>query len=125
MKKTIKKVLCILSTMMCVIGSAITANADTVAFDVTPPGDPYSYSVRKEDSEQNAYFTGTYFSNINKLFCYSQQLNDGTVMSFTGSLTFDSPSSIRRYQKWAAYNLEYQMYSWANGSINVQGRFTP
>lgn len=125
MKKTIKKALCILSATLCVMGSAITASADTVTFNVTPPGDPYSYSVRKADTEQNAYFTGTYFSNSRTLYCYSQQLNDGTVTSSTASLNSGNRSAVKAYNSWAAPYLYYQMFSWANGSINVQGRFTP
>lgn len=62
MRKSFKKVLCVLSASMCILGTAIPASADTVSFNVTTPGDPYSYAVRKADYEQHFYVTGTSFS---------------------------------------------------------------
>ena len=63
MRKIIKRTLCVLSATMCVLGTAATASADTVSFNVTIPGDPYSYAVRKADTEQRFYVTGTSFNN--------------------------------------------------------------
>lgn len=40
MRKIIKRTLCVLSATMCVLGTAATASADTVSFNVTIPGDP-------------------------------------------------------------------------------------
>lgn len=37
MRKIIKRTLCVLSATMCVLGTAATASADTVSFNVTIP----------------------------------------------------------------------------------------
>ena len=67
MRKIIKRTLCVLSATMCVLGTAATASADTVSFNVTIPGDPYSYAVRKADTEQRFYVTGTSFNKSGTL----------------------------------------------------------
>ena len=71
MRKIIKRTLCVLSATMCVLGTAATASADTVSFNVTIPGDPYSYAVRKADTEQRFYVTGTSFNKSGTLRCRS------------------------------------------------------
>ena len=63
MKKMLKKAICVFGATMYVLGAATIVSADTVTFNVTPPGDPYSYAVRKADTEQRFYVTGTGFSN--------------------------------------------------------------
>ena len=59
MKHRIRKISCIIAAIICVIGTTVTARADTINFNVTWPGDPYSYEVKKADSEQNFYVTTT------------------------------------------------------------------
>lgn len=127
MRKMVKKVICILSATMCILGSAITASADTIQFNVTPPSDPYSYSVRKADTEQRFYMTGTYFSKNGVLNGYSQQLANGNVISNTASISPSSTSSSATYSReWAAPNLLYQLFTWTTvNGFNVIGRYTP
>lgn len=78
MRKIIKRTLCVLSATMCVLGTAATASADTVSFNVTIPGDPYSYAVRKADTEQRFYVTGTSFNKSGTLRCRSGKAGQGT-----------------------------------------------
>ena len=50
----LKKAICVFDATMYVLGAATIVSADTVTFNVTPPGDPYSYAVRKADTEQRS-----------------------------------------------------------------------
>lgn len=124
MTKRLKKVMCALGAATCILGSSISAYA--IGFDVTPPGDPYSYAVKKNDSEQNAYVTGTYFSKTGTLYAYSQQCEDNAVRSYTMSVAPSSPRQVAGYMRSAKPNLEYEMFSYSSVSgLNVRGRFTP
>lgn len=125
MKKMIKRALCIVSATMCVLGAAITASADTTSFDVTPPGDPYSYAVRKADSEQRFYVTGTYFSKSGVLTCYSGRAGQGTS-SYGAAVSSGSRASSAGYTSYAYPGYLYEMYSTSSvANMNVTGRYTP
>lgn len=101
MRKIIKRTLCVLSATMCVLGTAATASADTVSFNVTIPGDPYSYAVRKADTEQGTSSNSAYISS-------------------------GSRASSASYTSYAAPNYTYEMYATSGTSgLNVRGRFTP
>lgn len=122
--KSLKKIICALGIGTCILGTSISAYA--IGFDVTPPGDPYSYAVKKEDTEQRAYVTGTYFSKYGTLYTYSQQCENSNVRSNTMAITSSSPSKNAAYKKYARPNLEYEMYSYASvNGLNVLGRYTP
>lgn len=125
MKKTIKKAICVLSATMCVMGSAVVASADTVTFNVTIPDDPYSYAVRKADTEQRFYVTGTSFSKNAILNCRSGKAGQG-MSSNIASISPSSKASSASYTKYAAPNYTYEMRasSSVNG-LNVRGRYTP
>lgn len=125
MKKTIKKALCILSATLCVMGSVITASADTVTFNVTPPNDPYSYAVRKADYEQKFYVTGTSFSKSGTLRCKSGRAGQGSS-SYTAYISSGSRASSASYTSYAYPNYTYEMFSSSSTSgLNVTGRYTP
>ena len=79
MRKIIKRTLCVLSATMCVLGTAATASADTVSFNVTTPNDPYSYAVRKADTEQRFYETGTSYNKSGTLRCRSGQAGQAPI----------------------------------------------
>ena len=67
MRKIIKRTLCVLSATMCVLGTAATASADTVSFNVTIPGDPYSYAAPNYTYEMYAT-SGTSGLNVRGRF---------------------------------------------------------
>ena len=81
MKHRIRKISCIIAAIICVIGTTVTARADTINFNVTWPGDPYSYEVKKADSEQNFYVTTTSHYLSGFFFAQSQQIDDGSIIS--------------------------------------------
>ena len=127
MRKAMKSMLCVLSASICIIGSAITANAaDYIDFDVTYPNDPYSYSMRKMDDEQNFYMTGTYFSKSGRLSGSSIQVGDKSVISYIATITPSSPRASKGYSKTAKRGFEYELHTFSNvNGINVRGRYTP
>lgn len=124
MSKKAKKLLCVLSASLCVVGASVPASADTITFNVTTGSDPYSYTVRKADSEQKFYVTGTYFSNSARLYCQSHKVSDTSVKGTT-SISSSSPSSSGSYSKTAASGVYYELYTYASKTINVKGRYTP
>ncbi len=127
MRKAMKSMLCVLSASICIIGSAITANAaDYIPFDVTYPNDPYSYTMRKMDDEQNFYMTGTYFSKNGRLSGSSVQVGNTSVTSYIATITPSSPRAVKGYVKRATKDLEYELHTFSNvNGINVRGRYTP
>ncbi len=123
--KRFKKAICILGAAVCVLGTAMSASADTIQFNVTCPGDPYSYTVRKADSEQRFYVTGTSFNKTGTLYCTSYKVLDHSV-SGTTSISSSNRSSSGEYKKYAMYGTDYEMYTTASVSgLNVIGRYTP
>ncbi|MDO4337223.1 MAG: hypothetical protein Q4C91_03940 [Eubacteriales bacterium] len=123
--KGLKKAFCVFGTAMCLLGSTVTASADTIQFNVTYPGDQYSYTVRKADSEQRFYVTGTSFSRTGRLYCTSHKVSDHSVSGST-SITPSSPSSSGAYGKYAKAKEQYELYTTASVSgLNVIGRYTP
>ena len=125
MRKIIKRTLCVLSATMCVLGTAATASADTVSFNVTIPGDPYSYAVRKAYTEQRFYVTGTSFNKSGTLRCRSGKAGQGTS-SNSAYISSGSRASSASYTSYAAPNYTYEMYATSGTSgLNVRGRFTP
>ncbi|MGN0397925.1 MAG: hypothetical protein ACI4EL_07930 [Candidatus Fimimorpha sp.] len=126
MRKSFKKVLCVLSASMCILGTAIPASADTVSFNVTTPGDPYSYAVRKADYEQHFYVTGTSFSRTGvSLRCRSGKAGQG-VSSKSAYVSSGSRSSSASYTSYAQPNITYEMYATSSiNGFNVTGRYTP
>lgn len=127
MKRNIRRIICILGAVMCLMMATMSASADTITFDVTYPYDPYSRTVKKADTEQRFYVTGTSFSRSGiSLYCYSQQLRDGSITSYTATISSASPGTSAAYQKYAAPDLEYQMVTSSSlVGFNVLGRYTP
>ena len=127
MKKNIRRIICILGAVMCLMMATMAASAQTIIFNVTYPNDVYSYAAKKADSEQRFYVTGTSFSRSDiDLYCYSQQLQDGSVISNTVAINRYNPSKNAAYQKYAEPDLLYQLVT--NASVvgfNVEGRYTP
>lgn len=124
MTTRLKKIICAMSTTMCILGSSIPAYA--ADFNVTPPNDPYSYSVKKADSEQRFYVTGTHFNKTGKLFCYSQQTSNKSIKSVTGWVTPTSTKDNRAYTRYANAGESFEMYSYTTTSnLNVVGRYNP
>ena len=116
MRKIIKRTLCVLSATMCVLGTAATASADTVS---------YSYAVRKADTEQRFYVTGTSFNKSGTLRCRSGKAGQGTS-SNSAYISSGSRASSASYTSYAAPNYTYEMYATSGTSgLNVRGRFTP
>lgn len=126
MKKAVRKVLCVLSATMCIMGSAVPVSAaDYIDFDVTYPGDQYSYAMMKMDNEQNFYMTGTYFSKSGRLSGSSVQLNDRSVISYIATITPSNPRGSKAYSKYADRDLEYELFTFSNlNGINVRGHYT-
>lgn len=125
MRKSIKKTLCVLSATICVLGSAVTASADTVSFNVTIPGDQYSYTVKKADSEQKFYVTGTSFNKSGTLRCRSSKVGTG-IISNSAYISSNNRASSASYKTYAAPDCTYEMYATSSTSgLNVTGRFTP
>lgn len=125
MKNRIKKAICVLGTVACMLGSTLPASAETIQFNVTPPGDPYSYSVKKADSEQRFYVTGTNFNKSGILRCVSGIAGQGS-MSNTAYISSSSAASSAQYRIYAPSNKYYEMYtSSSTSSLNVRGRYTP
>ncbi len=126
MRKTFKKTLCAVSAAMCILGSAIPASADTVSFNVTTPGDPYSYAVKKADSEQRFYVTGTSFSRSGIILrCRSGKAGQG-MQSNTASISSASRASSASYTSRAYKEQLYEMYTTSSlNGFNVTGRYTP
>lgn len=124
MTKRLKKVLCVLSVAACIFGSSISAYA--IEFNVTPPSDPFSRVVKKNDTEQNAYVTGLGFSKSGTLYAYSQQCLDNNIRSDTMAISPSSPRDVKPYRRFAKAQLDYEMFSYASTvGLNVHGRFTP
>lgn len=124
--KRFKKAICILGAMMCLLGSTVTASAQTIDFNVTPPGDKYSYAAKKADTEQYFYVTATSFNKAGALTCYSQQIDNGEIISRETSVGISKLSSNAGYKSYAAAYKDYQMVTRASVSgLNVKGRYTP
>lgn len=124
MTKRLKKMICALGMAGCILGSAYSVYA--IEFTVTPPYDPFSYAVKKEDNEQKAYVTATSFSKSGTLYAYSQQCDDNSICTSTMNITPYNRAATAGYKKHADADLLYEMYSYSNISgMNVQGRYTP
>lgn len=126
MKKGLKKILCILSLTIGITGTAVSAYA--IPFNVTPPGDPFSYSVKKADSEQYAYFTGTKFANNSSvLHCVSWLCENHIILSDTAHLSASNTHEKEKYKNgYAPAGKLFEMYTDASTSnFNVEGRYTP
>lgn len=108
-----------------VLGAATIVSADTVTFNVTPPGDPYSYAVRKADTEQRFYVTGTGFSNSGSLMCTSGLAGEDHS-SHTATISSGHRAASAGYRAYAYPNYEYEMHSRSSvAGLNVTGRYTP
>ena len=117
---------------ICVIGTTVTARADTINFNVTWPGDPYSYEVKKADSEQNFYVTTTSHYLSGFFFAQSQQIDDGSIISnqigqhFYTKADTVSRRSVGTYARHADGNKYYQLVTSSSRiGMNVKGRYTP
>ena len=132
MKHRIRKISCIIAAIICVIGTTVTARADTINFNVTWPGDPYSYEVKKADSEQNFYVTTTSHYLSGFFFAQSQQIDDGSIISnqigqhFYTKADTVSRRSVGTYARHADGNKYYQLVTSSSRiAMNVKGRYTP
>ena len=115
MKHRIRKISCIIAAIICVIGTTVTARADTINFNVTWPGDPYSYEVKKADSEQNFYVTTT-----------SHYLSNQIGQHFYTKADTVSRRSVGTYARHADGNKYYQLVTSSSRiGMNVKGRYTP
>ena len=125
MKKMLKKAICVFGATMYVLGAATIVSADTVTFNVTAPGDPYSYAVRKADTEQRFYVTGTGFSNSGSLMCTSGLAGEDHS-SHTATISSGHRAASAGYRAYAYPNYEYEMHSRSSvAGLNVTGRYTP
>lgn len=132
MKHSIRKLSCIIAVSACVLGTTMTASADTVNFNVTLPGDPYSYAVKKSDSEQNFYVTTTSHYLSGFFFAQSQQIENGSVISNQIGQHFHikadkvSRRSVGTYARHADAYKSYQLVTSSSRiGMNVKGRYTP
>lgn len=75
MKKSLKRMLCVLFTVMSLIGMTMTVNADTVEFTITANTDTLSKKVIKSSAsyENCAYVTATYFNRAGTFQCMAAE----------------------------------------------------
>lgn len=110
---------------MCAGDSSYSKCGYSFIYNVTIPGDPYSYAVRKADTEQRFYVTGTSFNKSGTLRCRSGKAGQGTS-SNSAYISSGSRASSASYTSYAAPNYTYEMYATSGTSgLNVRGRFTP
>ena len=116
MKHRIRKISCIIAAIICVIGTTVTARADTINFNVTWPGDVTTTSH---------YLSGFFFAQ-------SQQIDDGSIISnqigqhFYTKADTVSRRSVGTYARHADGNKYYQLVTSSSRiGMNVKGRYTP
>ena len=136
MKKSLKKMLCVLLTVMSLIGMTMTVSADTVEFTITANTDTLSKKVLKSSSsyENRAYVTATYFNRAGSFQCMSACYSKPSIVSedmyvygsggYTGEN--DAAKDTGAYYSTAPGGIYYYMSASANSNgLNMLGRFTP
>lgn len=136
MKKSLKRLLCVVCAVMSLIGITMTASADTVEFTITANTDTLSKKVKKGDTyyENRAYVTATYFNRAGTFqcmaACYSKPniVSEDMYVSGTGGYTGEvaSAKDSGEYYSSAPGGIYYYMSASANSNgLNMLGRFTP
>lgn len=124
-----KKALCSLLAVGCLMGTATTAFASTVPFDVTWPNDTISRKTSKNtDGDQYFYVTANYFSAVGGLTCVSYRHDKPTVYSNPAYLLYidTGKTSKARYIYYADGGYNYYMTTETSiNGLNVSGNYTP
>lgn len=127
--KRVKKVICIVLSVISLLGMTTPIYADTVEFDVTAIADPSSKRVIKAGGskyENKFYVTGLTFNKEGILCCISVNLENQGIMSYDADISSTYPKSSANYRTTAPSGVYYFMSASSNTNLlRVTGRYTP